>query len=54
MIEEKTYRIIYRKQFLEDVQLHKKARRKSVLVKLAAIIEELKKHPTRGTGNLSL
>ena len=50
MIEEKTYKIVYRKQFLEDIQLHKRAGRKSVLVKLAAIIEELKKHPMRGTG----
>ena len=32
MIEEKTYKIIYRKQFLEDIQLHKRAGRKSVLV----------------------
>ena len=50
MIEEKAYRIIYKKQFIEDVQAHKKAGRKSILIKIKALIEELRIHPTTGTG----
>ena len=48
---EKEYEIEYTEQFIEDVQVHKKAVQKSVLTKINALIDELREHPTTGTGN---
>lgn len=48
--DDKEYKIQYEKQFIEDVQAHKKAGQKSVIAKINSLIEELRKHPTTGTG----
>ena len=48
---EKQYQIEYTEQFIEDVQVHKKSGLKSILLKLNNLINELREHPTTGTGN---
>lgn len=49
-LEDKEYDIEYTSQFLEDVQMHKKSGQKSVLLKINSLIDELRLHPTTGTG----
>ncbi|MDR1895182.1 MAG: Txe/YoeB family addiction module toxin [Prevotellaceae bacterium] len=49
--EKKEYAIEYTEQFIEDIQTHKKAGQKSVLIKIDSLIDELREHPTTGTGN---
>jgi len=49
--EEKEYRIQYKEQFLEDVQAYRRARQKSILIKINSLIEELRRHPAIGTGS---
>lgn len=52
MIEEhEEYEIEYTDQFLEDILKHKKAGQKPILVKINSLIDELREHPTSGTGN---
>ncbi|MDR0544294.1 MAG: Txe/YoeB family addiction module toxin [Odoribacteraceae bacterium] len=48
---EKIYSIEYTRQFLSDVQAHRQSGRRSILVKIDALLEELREHPTTGTGN---
>ena len=48
---DKQYRIDYKEQFIKDVQAHKKTGNKSILLKINNLIEELREHPTIGTGN---
>jgi toxin YoeB len=47
----KDYEIEYTPKFLEDLETHKKAGKKSILLKIEAFIDELKVHPTTGTGS---
>ena len=47
---ERLYEIDYTERFFEDVQAHKKAGQKSILTKIDALIDELRVHPTTGTG----
>lgn len=49
-LEDKEYEIEYTNQFLEDIQMHKKAGLKSVLLKINSLVDELRLHPTTGTG----
>jgi toxin YoeB len=50
-VNKKEYEIEYTGQFIEDVQAHRKAGQKSTLLKIDALINELREHPTTGTGN---
>ncbi|MCL1936984.1 MAG: Txe/YoeB family addiction module toxin [Candidatus Azobacteroides sp.] len=45
------YIIEYTEKFFEDVEKHRKAGQKSILIKINALINELREHPTTGTGN---
>ena len=47
----KDYEIEYTEQFIEDVQTHKKAGQKAIITKIDILIDELREHPTTGTGN---
>jgi toxin YoeB len=47
---QKTYSIQFREQFIEDVEAHKKAGQKSVIHKINTLVDELREHPTTGTG----
>ena len=44
------YEIDYTGKFLEDIEAHKKIGNKSILVKIDTLINELRIHPTTGTG----
>lgn len=46
----KEYKIQYKEQFISDIQTHKKAGQKSILIKVNNLIKELIIHPTTGTG----
>ena len=46
----KEYEIEYTDSFDEDVQRHKEAGNKSMLLKINAFINELREHPMTGTG----
>jgi toxin YoeB len=48
--EKKTYTVQFREQFIEDVEAHKKAGNKSIINKINTFIDELREHPTTGTG----
>jgi toxin YoeB len=50
----KAYEIEYTEKFLEDVEAHKKTGQKSILIKINALIDELREHPTTGTGKPEL
>ena len=45
------YEIEYTKQFFEDIQTHKRAGQKAIITKIDTLVNELRKHPTTGTGN---
>ncbi len=45
------YKLEYKEQFLQDVETHRKAGRRSVLQKLEVLKNELREHPKTGTGN---
>ena len=47
----KEYEIEYTEKFLEDIEVYKKAGQKSILTKLNTLINELRVHPTIGTGS---
>ena len=47
----KEYEIEYTEKFLEDIEVYKKTGQKSILIKLNALINELRVHPTTGTGS---
>jgi toxin YoeB len=47
----KQYEIEYKEQFIKDVQAHKKSGNKSLLIKINNLIDELREHPTTGTGS---
>ena len=49
--EHDEYEIEYTEQFLEDILKHKKVGQKSILLKINSLIDELRQHPTTGTGN---
>lgn len=49
--EHDEYEIEYTDQFLEDILKHKKVGQKSILAKINSLIDELREHPTSGTGN---
>lgn len=51
MNEQTTYEIEYTNQFFDDIQAHKKSGQKSILKKISTLIDELRQHPTTGTGN---
>jgi len=44
------YELEYTDTFLEDIELHKKSGQKSVLNKINNLLDELREHPTTGTG----
>jgi len=46
----KQYRIEYKEQFEIDVQRHKKSGQKIIVRKIDRFLDELKTHPTTGTG----
>ena len=46
----KEYEIEYSEEFIEDVQIHRKAGQKSILNKINKLIDELREHPDTGTG----
>jgi len=45
-----TYRLDFTKRAQEDIVLHKKSGNKSVLNKIAVLLDELTEHPFTGTG----
>ena len=49
--DEKEYQIQYEEQFIDDVQAHKKTGQKSILTKINSLVDELRQHPTTGTGS---
>ncbi|KAF5033481.1 MAG: Txe/YoeB family addiction module toxin [Petrimonas sp.] len=49
-MENKEYEIEYTEQFYADVEAHKKSGQKAILIKINSLINELRKHPTTGTG----
>ena len=44
------YKIKYTEHFLEDLEIHQKTGTKSILIKINDLIDELREHPTLGTG----
>jgi len=46
-----TYRLDLTKRAQEDIDFHKKSGNKSVLHKIAVLLNELTEHPLTGTGN---
>lgn len=50
MTEQKTYVLQFREQFIEDVETHKKAGQKAIITKIKNLVDELREHPTTGTG----
>ena len=46
----KEYEIEYSESFEADIQQHKAAGNKSILVKIEILTNELREHPTTGTG----
>lgn len=48
--KEREYTIEYKRQFIEDILIFKKAGQKSILIKINSLIDEIQKHPTTGTG----
>lgn len=50
MILQKNYLIQFREQFIDDVEAHKKAGQKSIINKINSLVDELREHPTTGTG----
>ena len=44
------YEIVYSEKFNEDIEAHKKSGEKSILEKIDILINELREHPTTGTG----
>ncbi len=48
------YRLDFTKHALEDIAFHKKSGNKTVLVKIAGLLEELAVHPFTGTGKPEL
>ena len=46
----KTYILQFREQFIKDIEAHKKAGQKSIITKINTLIDELREHPTTGTG----
>lgn len=50
-MENKEYEIEYASQFETDIESHKKAGQKSILRKISSLVDELRIHPTTGTGN---
>ena len=49
-VNEKEYTIQYESQFIEDIQAYKKTGQKSIVTKINTLINELRKHPSLGTG----
>ena len=45
-----TYRIDYSKKAKEDIMCHRKSGDKQILKKIYVLLDELKIHPTTGTG----
>lgn len=45
-----TYRLDFTKRAQEDIDFHKKSGNKSVLHKIAVLLNELTEHPLTGTG----
>ena len=45
-----TYILEYTEQFIEYVEAHKKTGQKSILSKINSLIDEIRHHPTTGTG----
>lgn len=45
-----TYRLDFTKRALEDIDFHKISGNKSLLNKIAVLLEELTEHPFKGTG----
>jgi toxin YoeB len=44
------YKLLYSKQFLKDVEKHKKSGQSSNASKIYALLAELREHPRTGTG----
>jgi len=44
------YAIVYSDRFNEDIEEHKRNGKKSILQKIDFLIDELREHPTTGTG----
>lgn len=44
------YKIEYKEQFLKEVEAHRKAGQYSIVLKIEALKNELREHPTTGTG----
>lgn len=45
------YNITYTERFIQDVEAHKRAGQRSILLKINILINELRLHPYTGTGN---
>ena len=45
-----SYTLVFSKQSLEDIEVHKRSGDKSVLQKLQKLLNELREHPKTGTG----
>lgn len=50
--DKKEYEIDYTETFLDDIERHRKAGTRSILAKIERLIEELRSHPTTGSGNI--
>ena len=47
-----TYRVIFTKKALDDLEFWQKSGQKKILEKIATFVDELKVHPTTGTGQV--
>lgn len=50
MKEERGYILEFTEQFIEDVEVHRRAGKKSILSKINTLIDEIPSHPTTGIG----
>jgi toxin YoeB len=46
-----TYEISYSETFSQQIEIHRQAGQKSILIKINKLLDELRKHPYTGTGN---
>lgn len=46
------YHFIFEDEYFEDAKKHKKSGQKKILQKIVILLEEIKNHPTTGTGQV--
>ena len=48
------YELVFTQEALDDIQKHKKSGNKPLLKKLEKLLEELRQHPSTGTGQVEM